>query len=122
MIAVFRIQDREGKGPYASDILRHVRECPFYDEDIRNRHPLPDDDGLRFSLMNVAFRGEMVFAFPTLRALNQWFSPATKDWIIDKGYKIYRVMVASPCVVNGRSGTQILFLRRNAKCPRPAKS
>lgn len=92
MTIVYRIEDKEGQGPYQGP----EEICAFLPCDADIDHPAPADEGIP----RPPEEWEARFAFPTRQAVRAWFSVRARRWLDAQGFKL--VEYRAPEVSVGR--------------------
>lgn len=105
---VWRMQDKDGKGPYnGSNVTWHNR----YDYNL-DLHPTPYIDGLGmyFVWPEQSWSGSSQswkFAFPNKKAANKWFDALSRKELEAQGFAVKRLKVNEKVV--SKSGRQCIF-------------
>lgn len=102
---VFRVQDREGRGPWKPGFSdRWVEDRT--DEEFAALCPFPL--GVMLSLRAAAGRRHMGYACETLDQLRRWFRPGEYQTLLRFGYRAVKLDVDN---VLARSDSQCCFVR-----------
>lgn len=116
LVGVYRVENREGSGPYCGGASCHpaVEAHGRYGSKSLAEHPAPWEDGLTwgadFGLQN------QVFGFASLKDASAWFAPDELRRLARDGYHLRRFWVREDRIACG--GRQVAF----RKPPRPAPS
>ena len=109
MLSIYRVQDRDGRGPFRPGGLsdRWVDEDPRADE-----RPFVNVDfppAVFTVLYDLARRGYHVgCGFPSLEKLKRWFSSAELSKLYELGFRVVRLTVDE---IVAESETQLVFAR-----------
>ena len=114
MRAVYRLEDADGRGAYTSmnEAVRAVtsRHRGYSGARDFEKHPAPRASGIRFDDMEAD--GGRIFGFPTLAALQAWFTPRELIDLQDAGLQLRRYFVDGPLFGDHR---QVCFSSNTAR-------
>ena len=110
METVYRIQNREGDGPYRS---LGSTDWMTSDHDLErgiDRNPAPFEDfGMETWKPMVDLHSDrLLFGFRTLKQLKKWFNKTERKRLVTYGYKVYQLQVNR---IVGESSKQCAFLK-----------
>jgi hypothetical protein len=117
---VFRIQNKEGQGPYTSPIPNSTQctDAQIKLWDMRGRHdrtqkktPSPFRDGMdgRNPFPGFMGRRDVLYCFVDMESLNKWFLPFEQVILRENGFEIIEIQ-AEEIIWMGNSGQCVVHV------------
>jgi len=104
---IYRLEDKNGRGPYTSRILTESKKYKLLYDNPRGEGAYEDFDS--FGMRHVC-------GFETINQLTEWFGRSLAE-LIALGMKICYYKTPIEGVLRSKSGKQVAFIKEYAKGP-----